>query len=236
MPEMPENDAPVFRKPWYLYLVECADAAGSPCSGSMNFLAHALLAGPDPVDRLGGMLGDFVKGSLPAGLPLPVAAGVELHRRIDSFADTHPAFRRSRSRVSPERRRYAGIMIDLFYDHFLAVHWERYSAEPLEDFAAGIYALLSDHVALLPPRLKQILPYMRDQDWLSGYRSLDAVGVALDRMARHRLTRPNPLAGSGDELRVRYRDFEADFFSFFSDAWKFAVMFRRHERAGHPSA
>ena len=193
----------------------------------MNFLAHALLAGPDPADRLGAMLGDFVKGPLPAGLPAPVASGVELHRRIDSFADTHPAFHRSRTRVSPQRRRYAGIMIDMFYDHFLALHWESFSGEPLEDFAAGIYELMSDHTALLPPRLAHILPYMREQDWMSSYRSPDAIATALDRMAERRLTRPNGLAGSAAELEGRYGEFEQDFVAFFPDARVFANAFRR---------
>ena len=77
----------------------------------MNFLAHAWLAGDAPADRLGGLMGDFVKGPLPAGLPPDVAEGVRLHRQIDVFAETHPAFRRSRARVSPERRRVAGLAV-----------------------------------------------------------------------------------------------------------------------------
>lgn len=196
----------------------------------MNFLAHAFLAGPDPADRLGGMLGDFVKGPLPAGLPLPIAAGVELHRRIDSFANTHPAFTSSRARVSPQRRRYAGIMIDLFYDHFLALHWENYSSEPLEDFSAGVYALMWAHAELMPPRLKEMFPFMQAQDWLSSYRSPEAVGGALDRMAEKRLTRPNSLAGSAEELGARYREFEWDFLAFFPDAQAFAKAFRGGRR------
>jgi acyl carrier protein phosphodiesterase len=197
---------------------------------SMNFLAHAFLAGPDPADRLGALLGDFVKGALPGGLPPAVASGVELHRRIDSFADTHPAFRQSRARVSPERRRYSGIMIDLFYDHFLALHWESFSDEPLEGFAAGVYALMAAHEALLPQRLGRILPLMRSQDWLAGYRAPEAIATALDRMAVHRMTRPNRLAGSGIELEARYREFEQDFQAFLPDAASFAAAFRRSRR------
>jgi acyl carrier protein phosphodiesterase len=193
----------------------------------MNFLAHALLAGTDPADRLGAMLGDFVKGPLPAGLPAPVASGVELHRRIDSFADNHPAFIRSRTRVSPQRRRYAGIMIDMFYDHFLALHWGHFSGEPLRDFTAGIYALMSAHAHLLPPPLGRILPDMAAQDWMSSYRSLGAIAMALDRMAENRLTRINRLAGAAAELEARYREFEFDFLEFFPDARDFASAFRR---------
>ena len=197
----------------------------------MNFLAHAYLAGPAPADRLGGMLGDFVKGPLPAGLPEEVAAGVALHRRIDSFADAHPAFRASRARVSAERRRYAGVMVDLFYDHFLARHWHEFSVEPLEDFTTGTYALLARHAVLLPPRLAQIFPYMRREDWLGSYRALSSVGEALDNMSRHRLTRPNRLAGAGLELEEAYEGFERDFRAFLPDALAFAAQFREARAA-----
>lgn len=198
----------------------------------MNFLAHALLAGPGPARRLGGMLGDFVKGPLPAGLPEEVATGVALHRRIDSFADAHPAFRQSRARVSPLRRRYSGIMIDLFYDHFVARHWASYSAQPLEEFAAETYALVAAHAGLMPPRLAEMFPAMRANDWLSSYRSVEAVGRALDRMAERRLTRPNPLAGSAAELEARYREFEGDFLAFFPEVLAFAAAFRGSSAAG----
>ena len=193
----------------------------------MNFLGHVVLAGPDPADRLGAMLGDFVKGPLPAGLPRDLAAGVELHRRIDSFADAHPAFRSSRARVSAQRRRYAGIMVDLFYDHFLARHWARYCGQPLEEFTAEVYGLMAAHVDLLPPRLRELLPVMRAQDWMSSYRLQEAVGRALDNMARRRLTRSNTLAGAAIELEGGYQGFEQDFLAFFPEAQAFAATHRQ---------
>ena len=192
----------------------------------MNFLAHAWLAGESPGDRLGGLIGDFVKGVLPAGLPPDVAAGVRLHRRIDVFADTHPAFLRSRSRVSPQRRRVGGVMVDMFYDHFLAHHWSRYHDVALEVFAARMYRLMEAHAALLPPRLLESLPRMRDADWLSSYRSVDATAAALDGIAQ-RLRRDNPLAGGGIELQRDYAGFEADFFEFIVAARGFAETHRR---------
>lgn len=191
----------------------------------MNFLAHAYLAGDSPTDRLGGLIGDFVKGPLPAGLPAEIAAGVRLHRQIDVFADGHPAFRRSRERVSPVRRRVAGVMVDMFYDHFLARHWARFHAWPLEHFSAAMYALMAEHDAILPPRLVQILPRMRDADWLASYRSAATIELALDRMAL-RLRRANPLTGAGAELRADYAGFEADFFEFIAAAESFAAHCR----------
>ena len=187
----------------------------------MNFLAHAWLAGDDPARQLGGLMGDFVKGPLPAGLPTDIAAGVALHRRIDVFADSHPAFRRSRGRVSPARRRAAGILVDMFYDHFLACHWGNFHSEPLPVFTARMYSLMEMRRSLLPPRLASLLPAMRDDDWLASYRSAETVAFALDRMSR-RLSRPELLLGGGTELYAEYAGFEADFLDFIEDARSFA--------------
>lgn len=187
----------------------------------MNFLAHALLAGTDDADRLGGILGDYIKGPLPGTLPADLARGVALHRQIDVFADRHPAFLRSRARVSAARRRYSGVMADMFYDHFLARHWEHFHAQPLLDFTAGVYALLRRHEATLPPRLASMVPTMEKDDWLASYADSAVIGHALNRMA-HRLRQPNGLSGAGDELLDHYEGFEADFFAFLPDALAFA--------------
>lgn len=195
----------------------------------MNFLAHALLAGPAPADCLGAILGDFVKGPLrpvPVGMAPDFADGLELHRRIDGFADGHPAFRRSRARISTERRRYAGIMVDMFYDHFLAVHWQDFCGQPLRRFADAVYALLEQQRGLLPPGFAPVLAAMRAGDWLASYGAEAAIADALDRMAVHRLRRPNRLAGAGAELAHGYGGFEADFLEFFPDALAFASAVR----------
>ncbi len=192
----------------------------------MNFLAHAFLAGPNTTLQLGGLVGDFVKGPLPAGLPEDIAAGVRLHRLIDSFADSNPAFQKSRARVSPVRRRVGGIMVDLFYDHFLARHWQEYAAEPLEASTAGFYELLEANAAVLPSRFMAILPTMRRGNWLASYASTAAVSDALDRMARHRFSRPTSLAGAGEELLIDYAGFEADFREFLPAAQVFSSTWR----------
>lgn len=191
----------------------------------MNFLAHAWLAGDSPADRLGGLIGDFVKGPLPAGLPTDVAEGVRLHRAIDSFADTHPAFAASRARVPAARRRVAGILVDMFYDHFLARHWHEFDDRSLEDFTAGAYRLMGDHAAVLPPRLLTLLPAMAGDDWLASYREAASVSYALERMAR-RLSRPDLLTGSGAVLFEDYAGFEADFRAFLPAASDFVATQR----------
>jgi len=191
----------------------------------MNFLAHALLAGSDHELRVGGLMGDFIKGPLPGSLPSSVAAGVALHRRIDGFADAHSAFRRSCSRVGPQRRRYAGVMVDMFYDHFLANHWAKFSDEPLDAFVATSYRLLSEHDHLLSDRHREMATAMRTNDWLSSYRSEKTIGYALDRMSLRLRRQPNALLGALEELSGAYAQFESDFLEFFPDAQAFSAAF-----------
>lgn len=193
----------------------------------MNYLAHLLLAGEASADQVGGLLGDFVKGPLPCGLPRDLAAGVALHRQIDSFADAHPLFLQSRGRVSAERRRVAGIMVDLFYDHFLARHWSRFCPMPLPRFTQLMYARIAACHPYLPERLRNLLPRMRQDDWLAGYGQVDAVARALDNIARHRLRQPNTLLGAGEELLHHYEAFEADFLAFFPQALVFSANQRQ---------
>lgn len=197
----------------------------------MNFLAHAFLAGDAEADRIGGLMGDFVKGPLPAGLPPPLASGVALHRAIDSFADRHPAFIASRARISPLRRRVGGVLVDLFYDHLLARDWADYCAEPLDDYAVRLYAELDANTALLPERAREIADLMCRYNWLGSYRNVDAVGRAIDRMAIHRLSRVNPLGGGIEEFLADSDGFENDFRAFLPDAAAFASRWRGGSRS-----
>lgn len=187
----------------------------------MNFLAHAYLAAGSDESILGGLMGDFVKGPLDGRLGAGITRGLVLHRHIDTYTDAHPVVAGSRARVSPARRRYAGILVDLFYDHFLARHWSEYSDLPLESFTARVYAALRHSHAVLPTRLQLIAPRMAATDWLASYRYVDAIGAALDRIGE-RLKRGNALLGSGAELTANYDAFEADFRRFFPDVVGFA--------------
>lgn len=188
----------------------------------MNFLAHLWLAGPAEGMRLGAVAGDFVKGALPGVLPPDIAAGVALHRAIDMFAESHPAFRRSRGRVATAHRRFAGVMVDMFYDHFLAVQWAHWHPhESLDDYAACQYALLAAHRHRLPARAVPVLTRMAEHDWLGSYREVDTIVFALDRIAG-RLKRPEAFLGCGEALRAGYADFAEDAQVFLADARAFA--------------
>ena len=187
----------------------------------MNFLAHAYLAGSSDHAIVGSLMGDFVKGPLKDRYGTEITRALALHRRIDTYTDSHPVARQSRQRVSLARRRFAGILVDMFYDHFLARHWDEYSDTPLERFTARVYSALREHHALLPERLQNIAPRMAATDWLGSYRHVEAVGFALDRMGQ-RLKRGNALLRASEELLLQYHAFDADFRAFFPDVVRFA--------------
>ena len=189
----------------------------------MNFLAHLYLSPDTPDALIGSLLGDFVKGPVErAGYNDEITRAIRLHRAIDTFTDAHPVFAASKARVSPARRRYAGILVDLFYDHFLARHWHDYHGQHLETFAADIYGMLLDRAAGLPEPAGRMVTFMARQDWLVSYREVDAVGAALERMGR-RLTRGNALLGSIEDLESAYAGFEADFRAFMPEVATFAL-------------
>jgi acyl carrier protein phosphodiesterase len=187
----------------------------------LNFLAHLYLAEPTPMGLLGSLMGDFVKGPMVGTYPPALVQALRLHRRVDAFTDAHPVVRASRSRVSPQHRRVAGVLTDMFFDHFLARHWSDYAGEPIDAFTHRVYALLDAHHALLPERLQRIAPYMARGDWLGSYAKVPAVEAAIDRMGT-RLKRGNVLLGGGAELRGQYAAFELDFRTFFPELIAFA--------------
>lgn len=189
---------------------------------AMNFLAHAVLAGADPALIVGGVVGDWIKGPLPGTLPADLARGVALHRAIDSFAEGHPAFRASRARVSPARRRYAGVLVDIFYDHLLARDWAEHGPAPLPAYCAGIYRHIAERLDELPAPAHHALQLMVRENWLGSYADIDGIADVLRRMAlRARL--PNPLAGSEAEFLADADGFSEDFRAWLGDARKFAA-------------
>lgn len=188
----------------------------------MNFLAHLRLGPHQPQPALGGLLGDFVKGPV-ASIELPdaVRKGIWLHRSIDAFTDRHPVVARSKARITEDRRRYAGIMVDMFYDHLLARHWGDFAAQSLADFTGQMYQAVLTQQALMPERARHVLVRMAQEDWLCSYAELDNLHRALNNMSR-RLRPGNRLPGAVDELEKSYTGFEADFFAFMPEVISFA--------------
>lgn len=182
----------------------------------MNWLAHLYLSEPNPAFRIGNLLPDMVPASALSGLSSEYLRGVRQHRRIDAFTDRHPVVRRSISRVTSDFRRYGGILIDIFYDHFLAREWDGYSRVPLQAFAAEIYDSFDQYRAEIPLEALVHLKHMRENNWLCAYREIDGILAALDRLGL-RLRRPVPLGNAISVLRENYDALYADFLAFFPE-------------------
>ena len=188
----------------------------------MNYLAHLHLGGQRPGQLLGSLYGDFVKGRLQGQFDPEVEAAIALHRRIDVFTDRHPLVDIALGRFSETRRRYAGIVLDVFFDHCLARDWTLYADRPLEQFTADVYQVLSRE-RQLPERLAKIAPHMVANDWLGSYREFEVLEQVLRGISR-RLTRPEELAGAMAELRRLYETLSEDFSLFYPQLQDFAVQ------------
>src|SRR5579871_1256717 len=182
----------------------------------MNWLAHLYLSEPNPAFRIGNLLPDLVPASALSGLSSEYLRGAKQHRRIDAFTDTHPIVRRSISRVSPDFRRFGGILIDIFYDHFLARDWQDFSPIPLQIFASDIYDSFDRCRGEIPAEALIHLQHMRECNWLCAYREIEGISAALDRLGL-RLKRPVPLGSAISVLRNNYDDLQADFSAFFPE-------------------
>lgn len=191
----------------------------------MNFLAHAFLAGDHPGLVVGGVIGDWIKGPLPGMLPADLASGVALHRAIDSFSDRHAAFRASRARVASTRRRYAGVLVDIFYDHLLAASWTSWHAQPLDAFSTSVYEQVAGRMHEIPEIAHRGLNLMAAEDWFVRYAELDGIAAVLARMSR-RARPPNPLAGGEQDFVLDAAGFARDFQAWLDDAQRFATAWR----------
>jgi len=192
----------------------------------MNYLVHLYLSDPDPECLLGTLMGDFVKGPIDNSIPAGFRKGIRHHRQVDVFAHDNHHFRRSKKRIADSFRYFKPVLVDIYYDHFLARNWSLYSPAPLEDFASGIYLLLKEHHHNLPAGLREVAPRMIQNDWLVSYREEETIGRVFERMAR-RLSRPNPLAGGAAELKHHYDDLQLDFQGFLKEAKDFVAKLPR---------
>jgi acyl carrier protein phosphodiesterase len=184
----------------------------------MNWLAHILLSEPNVENRLGNLLGDLVKGKDLDGLNYNLRRGVERHYAIDKFTDSHAIVKISKKRIDKEYNKFAGILIDVFYDHLLAKNWAMYSDATLTNFTAEIYQSFKNYSEEIPPSARQIIDYMVNGDWLTSYQHLSGVKNALDRIDSRIKTRMGDRIKLVDAMPIMEResvDLEQDFHSFF---------------------
>jgi len=189
-------------------------AFGQQTKSPMNWLAHIHLSGDSPATRVGNLIPDLVRGSELAGISEQFADGIRLHRLIDSYTDGHPVFRRSVARIDGPLRRYASILVDLFYDHFLACEWSSYSATPLADVVGDFHRSIDSFRTVLPGPVYERLANIRDGGYLLSYSTEHGIAEALLRVSS-RLRRPVDLVAGVDHLRAHHELFAADFRDFY---------------------
>jgi acyl carrier protein phosphodiesterase len=181
----------------------------------MNFLAHAHLSGDDEKILVGNFIGDFVKGRQALQTYHPrIIRGIELHRTIDEFTDKHPVVTESKKRLRAKYRHYAGVIVDVFYDHFLAANWGNFHHLSLEEFAANTYRIVQKHDEILPGGVRYMMPYMISGNWLVSYARVEGIHRALSGMAR-RTSHESHMERAVEDLRKDYDLFLAEFNLFF---------------------
>jgi acyl carrier protein phosphodiesterase len=191
-------------------------------SSAMNFLAHLYLSGNDAEIKVGNFIGDFVKGkNLEERFGKEIARGISLHREIDWFTDQHPIVKQSKDRLRAKYHHYSGVIVDVFYDHFLAKNFDRYSKTILPDFADECYATIQQHDSILPEEAKYMMPYMINGNWLTNYAKVEGIHRALSGMSR-RTKFESRMDEASEDLRTNYSEFEKEFLSFFPDLKDFA--------------
>jgi len=182
----------------------------------MNFLAHIYLSFGDKEITIGNFIADSIRGNKFKHLPTRVQKGIELHRHIDTYTDTHKIPKISSKRLHKNYSHYSRVIVDIFYDHFLAKNWSRYSDIPLDVFVEDFYDLLEDNYAILPDGVKRMMPYMIADNWIYNYSKMDGIAKVLNGMNR-RTKNKSKMNFAILDLEEHYADFEKEFTQFFEE-------------------
>lgn len=189
----------------------------------MNFLAHIYLSGNNDLIKIGNFMADGIRGNSYLNYPPEVIKGILLHRKIDSFTDNHSVYRKSKHRLHDKYGHYAGVIMDILYDHFLAKNWQKYSVETLEDFADNFYKSLHENYAILSEKTKNLMPFMIDNNWLVSYKfiaGIEKILFQMDYRTKHKANMHEAMV----ELKEFYPDFEKEFTLFFNELIEFCKI------------
>lgn len=182
----------------------------------MNFLAHIYLSFDDDEITIGNFIADSIRGNKFGHLPAGVQRGIILHRAIDTFTDAHPTVRKSTKRLHKNYSHYSRVIVDIFYDHFLAVNWAKYSEIPLGVFVDRFYDLLVANFTMLPEGTQRMMPYMIADNWLLNYAKMEGIAKVLTGMSRRTQNKSNMNLAITD-LEAHYEKFQTEFYSFFDE-------------------
>jgi acyl carrier protein phosphodiesterase len=184
----------------------------------MNWLAHVFLSEPSVEFQLGNLLADVVRGPRRDALSGDFVRGAACHKAIDAFTDSHPVVKRSRARISSEHRRFSGVLVDVFYDYYLARDWQRYSAVALDAYTGAFYASAEPRLIALPPDARTMLERIIRYDLLGSYARVDGVQRALRRISSYlnsRWGKEFTLDRGVGDLLAHEAELAADFHEFF---------------------
>ncbi|EJF99913.1 ACP phosphodiesterase [Flavobacterium sp. F52] len=182
----------------------------------MNFLAHIYLSGDNDLIKIGNFMADGIRGKQFEHFPEDVQKGILLHRFIDTYTDSHDIFRKSTKRLHERYHHYAGVIVDIVYDHFLAKNWKKYSDEKLELFVNRFYHSLHDNYEILTEKTQGLMPYMIERNWLVSYRTTEGIQHILTQMDR-RSKNVSQMQFAVEELTEFYDEFEKEFTLFFEE-------------------
>jgi acyl carrier protein phosphodiesterase len=189
----------------------------------MNFLAHLYLSGESDEIKLGNFIGDYVKGNKHQHYPAQVAFGIRLHRSIDAFTDNHPEVKACMQLLKPGYGRYSGVIVDIFFDHFLASNWHDYSPYTLRTFAKQSHAIFLANFLMLPTKVKQFLPFLIHHKRLESYAERESLYHVLEIMSK-RTSLPSNSEWAMTILHQEYDQFEWLFRSFFAELTEYVEM------------
>ncbi len=187
----------------------------------MNFLAHIYLSFDDDMITLGNFFADHIRGNKFKHFPIQIQRGILLHREIDTFTDSHPIAKQSSKRLHKNYSHYSRVIVDIYYDHFLAKHWSDYSEVSLKEYVENFYQLLEKHYELLPVATQRIMPYMVADNWLFHYANLGGISRVLNGMNR-RTNNRSKMNFAIKDLQENYNDFENEFRLFFEELITFS--------------
>ncbi len=182
----------------------------------MNFLAHIYLSGTNEKLMVGNFIGDYVKGNKYENYAAPIKDGILLHRQIDYFTDTHAKFREGKKLLVDDFGLYSGIIMDLFYDYFLAKNWNNYSELTLREFAKRSHAVLLSNFLHLPSRVQAFLPFLIQNKRLESYARKNGIQKSLETMSRY-TSLPDKAETAINILKQNFDYFENNFTSFMAD-------------------
>ena len=182
----------------------------------MNFLAHIYLSGDNDLIKIGNFMADGIRGKNYKNYPPDIQKGIILHRAIDTFTDAHPIFRQSTKKLHSRYHHYAGVIVDVFYDHFLAKNWVKYSNEDLDNYITAFYESLSENIPVLTEKTIGMMPYMMKQNWLLSYQTIDGIKNILTQMDS-RTKNQSKMRFATEELIEFYTEFEQEFTAFFEE-------------------